>query len=283
MRLDPKDFKIRCSTLGQIMTEPRGGSNLGKYNKLKESVDASVAKYTATANKETKTAQNLFLKIGKDKIALQELGNIKDLPNLSATAKTYCKKWLKFYEFGRKRPLVSKYLTKGITQEEEGFKLICEVLDLGMVFKNEESAEDGYSRGTSDLNLSDTIIDNKCSWDLETFPAYENFMPDAGYEWQIRGYMELYNKPKGKLIYTLVDTPQHLIESEAKRFCFQMDETFTEAIYNEFEHNMTYGDIEPSKRVKVFNIERKEDTAELIRNRVIECRNYIESIINYLK
>jgi hypothetical protein len=91
--------------------------------------------------------------------------------------------------------------------------------------------------------------------------------------------MNLTDKKHAKLIYCLSDTPQHLIEREARNYCyyngygdFEMD------IYNDFHKKLTYNDVPNNLKIKIFEIDRNDKDIQLIKDRVIECRRYIEEL-----
>jgi hypothetical protein len=60
-------------------------------------------------------------------------------------------------------------------------------------------------------------VDIKTAWSVSTFPLSEEDVASTQrtlYEWQIRGYCRLWNKPLGRISYCLVDTPEKLIGFE---------------------------------------------------------------------
>jgi hypothetical protein len=65
--------------------------------------------------------------------------------------------------------------------------------------------------GECDIDTDGLVLDAKTSWSLETFPATpeeaESKSNASLYEWQGRGYMMLYNRPKFELFYGMVSTP----------------------------------------------------------------------------
>ena len=226
-----KEFKIRCSAIGQIMTNPR-------TNKAKEAGE------------------------------------------LSETAKSYCKMWLKSALFDRDYEFSSKYTDKGITVEDSSIEFAAEQLGWGMVFKNEEYKENEYLTGTCDLKLSNKIIDIKNAYDWATFPLFDDVPPNDHNDKQLQGYMELYDKDEAQIVYTLMDTPEHLIEREITSAVYksgldEMPAGFEEKIIR----NHTYSDVPEKLRIKAFpTIQRDREFIKAVYQRVIECRNYIETL-----
>ena len=91
--------------------------------------------------------------------------------------------------------------------------------------------------------------------------------------------MALTGKTKARLIYVLSDTPENLIEKEAYFWCKNNGyEDLDIDVYKRFEKNMTYKDVEPSKKIKAFEIDRDETVINAIYDRVKECRTYINNL-----
>jgi hypothetical protein len=152
------------------------------------------------------------------KIRSSALGKIMTNPRkktevLSATCKTYIKELVKEDLFGYKSTIDSKYLTKGIDMEDTSIDLYNEVHGT-LYLKNTERLENEFITGECDINAEDKIIDIKSSWSLETFPASPEDIDavKTGYEWQLRSYMWLYDKPKAELAYCMVSTPDYLLK-----------------------------------------------------------------------
>jgi hypothetical protein len=202
----------------------------------------------------------------------------KEAGILSQTAKTYCETWLKEKLYMRFKVFSNKYTEKGLDVEGDAIKYIAEQLNLGLVFKNEEQFENDFLRGTPDLLLKDCVIDNKSSWDCFTFPLFDT-EPDKGYWWQLQGYMALTGRANAKLIYTLMDAPQHLIDKEVERELWfnrvPLDE-ITWEVREQMSSKYRYNNMPDKLRLKVFEIQRDEDSINKIYANVEKCRNYID-------
>jgi len=256
-----KQFKIRCSAIGHIMTEPKGAITEKQLDEIK-----------VLQLKENPTDKQLD--------RLKELCDKRDNPELSATTKGYCEDWLKSQIFNRKLEFTSKYTEKGLIMEDDAIDFVAKQLNLGMLFKNEQRFEDNYMTGETDIQIKDFVFDIKNSWSWETFPLFEKYIPNQLYYWQLQGYMNLTNRKQSKLIYVLSNTPQHLIEREAKNYCFYNGYGDLDMeIYNEFHRKLTYDDIPAKLKLKIFEINRNEQDIDRIKNRVIECRKYIDELI----
>lgn len=178
---------------------------------------------------------------------------------LTQTAKTYIRGLVKCETFHYKINVESKYLTKGTNCEDDSIELYNEVFFTDYE-KNSTRLFNNYIQGECDINAPSKIIDIKTSWSKATFPAIEQEAKEAvkkaGYEWQLRGYMMLYDKPFSEIAYCLVDTPDELLEYENNYTLHHVD------------------DIEPQLRVTKICFERCQEKEELIKTKVIEARKY---------
>ena len=206
--------------------------------------------------------------------------NAKKKGELSKTAQSYCKDWIKEQIYSRRKEFTSKYTDKGNIVEDTSIDTIGNYLNLGMIIKNEEDFSNDFMTGTPDLNLSELVIDAKNSWDCFTFPLFETDIPDKKYYWQLQGYMALTGKDKAMLCYTLEDTPLNITEREAYYHCKSngFDE-LDQDVFNEFVHKHTYSDIDIKYKIKIFDVARDNDAIMAIQDRVIECREYIETLL----
>jgi hypothetical protein len=204
------------------------------------------------------------------KIRSSALGKIMTNPRkksetLSAGCKTYIKELVKEDLFGYKSTIDSKYLTKGIDMEDTSIDLYNEVHGT-LYLKNTERLSNEFITGECDINAEDKIIDIKSSWSLETFPASPDDVNNKDYEWQLRGYMMLYNKPKAELAYCMVNTPDYLLKDWDNWDIHKVD-----------KHD-------PFLRVTCISFERDTEKEELIAQRVKDCREfyneYKDSILN---
>ena len=214
------------------------------------------------------------------KIRASACGQIMGVKGLGKTGESYVKQWVLEQIYQRKKLITTKYMQKGNEVEDNSLDFVAEQLGYGMLIKNNEYFENDFITGTPDAILKDLIIDVKNSWDFSTFPLLETQVPNADYYWQAQCYMALTGRKSYKLIYTLMNTPEHLIEKEAYWWCknngyddLEMD------IYEDFKARMTYDNIDTKYRIKVFDIAYNESDIEKINERVKECRTLIEKLI----
>lgn len=210
------EFKIRCSAIGQIMTNSRTKGQLSK------------------------------------------------------TAQSYVETWIKEQIYKRRKVITTKYMDKGNMVENESISFAGRVLNADIT-KNEQRYENELLIGTPDVITEDYVIDVKNSWDCFTFPLFYENVPNKDYFYQAQGYMALTGLSHYKLIYTLLDTPDSLIEREFK-YASELD-------YDTFAKDYRYSEIDEAYRIRIFEIERDDSVIDAINGRVIECRNYINNLI----
>ena len=183
---------------------------------------------------------------------------------LSEGAKTYIKEVAKENFYGYRTDINSKYIFKGRDQEFDSIELLNSVRFTNYE-KNTVRMVDEYMTGEADIVTDDLIIDIKTSWSLDTFPALAEDGYDSKYEWQLRAYMMLYNKPKAELIYCMVTTSNELL--------------------NEWEnldiHRVDH--IAPEKRITVLSFDRDEAKEQEMIERLELCTEYYNEYYKLLE
>ncbi len=116
--------------------------------------------------------------------------------------------------------------------------------------------EDDFFTGTPDCMHEGVVYDFKTSWDCFTFPLFDQ-EPDMWYYYQLQVYMHLTGLRKGKLVYTLQDTPDYLTHEEP----------------------VSYAHVDNSYRVKEFEIDYDPIVIETAKAKVLECREYVKELL----
>lgn len=145
---------------------------------------------------------------------------IKEGP-LSVGAKTYIRELAAQEIFGIDFEIGGKPLEKGIECEEEAIQLLNRVRGLDLK-KNTERKNNGILTGECDLFDSQNRRghDLKCSWSAATFPILPIDCSNALYDWQMRGYLMLWDAEEWEVNYALVDTPERLVSFEPMQMHF---------------------------------------------------------------
>lgn len=233
------DFRMRCSSLGQLMTDPKAIDPA-----LLDEDSAVIAKKKVKSEAEVALLQELF-----------------DY-SLSAGAKTYLKNWAREYLLGFHEVVTTKYMDKGLIVENEAIALYNRRFFTSYV-KNTERRQNDWISGECDIYTgpeASGIIDTKSSWSRATFPLTAEDGHDRDYEWQMRGYMWLWEARSARVAYCLVDTPEELIRYEQREL-------------HEVE------EIDERLRVTVVEYQRDPALEQKIARKVQAARNYLGAYV----
>ena len=185
---------------------------------------------------------------------------------LSETAKKVVEDEIRALYFGVREKISSKAMQKGIDCEQVSIDLLNNVeFRLSKPYvKNSERKSNEWITGECDIYDAETrtIRDIKTSWSIATYPLFADNAND--YEWQMRGYMMLWDCDTAIVDYCLVDTPEHLIGYEQREL-----------------HIVSH--IESEKRVKSFVFERDEQKEQRIKERCEQLQEYFELLKQRLK
>ena len=184
---------------------------------------------------------------------------------LSQTAKSYIIQKAKEDFFEYRSELNSKYITKGLAQEQDSINLL-NLVRLEDYKKNEERVENEWLSGCCDIITDTSIIDIKTSWSLDTFPATTYELKDTSdYEWQGRAYMWLYDMPAFELCYVMVTTAPEIM--------------------GEYENgSLHYVDhIAPEKRITSIKFERDKEIEIQMAERLILATEFYNEVLTQLK
>lgn len=196
------------------------------------------------------------------KIRAHQLGDIMTSPKskseeLSVTAKGVIRSNVKQEIFGYKNQINSKYIEKGITHEQDSIDLLNKVR-LTDYTKHYGRIDYVQLSGECDILTDDTVIDLKTSWSLITWPGTPAEAHNKAYEWQLRAYMYLYERPKAELIFCMVSTDPELCKYEPEDI-------------HQVDH------IDPYMRITVVSYERDLDLEEQMRQRLDAAHAYADS------
>ena len=222
------------------------------------------------------------------KIRCSAIGKIMTSPRtkgelLSQTAKTYIEEQVLRAKYGVIKTFSSRYTDKGNLVEDEAIEMASNGLEIGFLYKNHEHFENEWLTGTPDVNTNDILLDVKSSWDATTFPFFATEIPTKDYWYQLQGYLELTGKTDALLVYCLVNTPIQMVEDEIRRAHWAaqlLEENYDLRAEVLKRHNFDH--IPLNRRVKVFKVEKDEQVVNEIKERVELCREYYETLYNFL-
>ena len=196
------------------------------------------------------------------------MGTGKGMFGLTDTATSYIKSLVKAEIYKYDIEINSKYLDKGNNCENSAIELYNEY-NFTNYEKNTVRMYNEWLTGECDINAPGMVIDIKCPWSKETFPATkeeaEKGCKKQGYEWQLRGYMWLYDKDESELAYCLMDTPDYLIEYEPNKSIHEVEQ------------------LDDSLRITSIKFKRDTEKEEKIKEKVISARQYAEWYLEQIK
>lgn len=155
----------------------------------------------------------------------------------------------------------SKEMEKGIEVEDESIALLNRVRGLSLT-KNTERRSNGLITGECDLFDADRSRghDLKSSWSVKTFPGWVIDCMNPIYEWQMRGYMMLWDADEWEVNYALVDTPERLLRHEPLQL-----------------HCVSH--IPEHLRLTTWTLYRDEDKEKAIHTKVLAARRYYAELL----
>lgn len=189
---------FRCHSIGYLMTEPVSVDDALRTPEIEEII----------AKKKRTDEEKALLAEAKEK-------------TLSVTAKTYIRKLVAQDIFGVEFEIGSKQIEKGLIMEDASIALLARVRGLTLK-KNTTRKTNGFLSGEADIFREDVRVGNdvKTAWSFGTFPILPIDAFDKMYEWQMRGYMMLWDAEQWEVNHCLVNTPEHLIGFEPQSMHF---------------------------------------------------------------
>jgi len=265
-------FKIRCSAIGTLMAGQIGLTEK-QFTRMNELLKRK-------ADSQTNKARDLTPFMYKE---LSQLIETHENPKLPQGAKSYVEQWVKERLYERESFKGNKYTDKGLIVEDESIDFIAKQLGYPMLLKNTKHYEGEFITGTPDIVLPSRCIDAKNSWDFSTFPIFETEIPEKSYWWQGQGYMHLTETKVYVLAYTLMDTPQHLVESEYRSHCFRTGTDVNDKEqFEEFQADYQYSELADYKRFKAFSFEYSSQAIQEVESRVKLAQNYVDELLGLI-
>ena len=198
------------------------------------------------------------------------------------TTKTYLNEIFIQETEGVRKEITSKYFEKGKFQEEDGITMLQNTLHKkDLILKNTERKSNDFIHGECDCFTNGIIYDIKNAWDRFTFGKAEL---SHEYEWQIRGYIYLWQASQGRLFYCLNNTPDHILQSEYKKIYWQngfQDESDEEYVNlcMELKDAHNYDSKPLHERFKMWDVQLSADNIDEINEAVINARIYLNQLL----
>ena len=225
------------------------------------------------------------------KIRASEAGKIMASPKkneLPVGAQTYLREWYISEKYGRRMPVRTDQMDKGIRCEEQSISLLQLVEENQILYKkNDKNLTNKWATGTPDLLTDEEVLDIKTAWTFDTFWKAEGVHTKSGmltdYGWQLMVYMWLTGLKNARLVYTLINTPEDtLIGLEsAARWKFQgMDDNPEYDVYCKQLRKMhIFDDIRIDDRVRIWDLEYSEEHIDQLKARVELLQEAAENFV----
>lgn len=282
--MDFSNWKPHASSLGLIMTDPKGKTNEEKYSEAfaeRVIVKGKIADMSAAGKQHLKSYDTLASKYDKLVALCNELEKIKDQVELSETCKSHLVECYVKAKYGRNKDVETDAMIKGTKMEEEGITVLSRN-HKKMYLKNTEFLENEWVCGTPDIRTNEgeagVIIDTKLSWDQFTFEKNRISEMDPKYYWQLQGYTWLDDAEAGKIAYVLVNTPEFLIDKAIKRMQFNVPESEWFDTEVQIRKNMIFDDVHIRERLIEQECNRSEADIERAKGRIVDCRKFLQQL-----
>lgn len=207
------------------------------------------------------------------KFRCSQLSNLVKVPQkkgetLSETAKSAVLDTVKQDKFGFHSFLGNVKTRKGVMLEQQAIGL-SSLLDYQRYEKNTVRKENDLIAGECDIFDAENrrIIDIKCAWDIGSHPFFkseaEKKTLSSGYDWQMQGYMWLYDCDITEIHYWLLPCPDELLPHYDDR------EQLIDLV----------NQIELRERRTVHKIERDEKMIERIKEIIPHCQSFYRELL----
>jgi hypothetical protein len=238
----PAELVIRCSSIGRLMAKPENADLDPAY--VTPELQAIIAK--------TKRSEG-------EKALLEHARRC----SLSAGGKTHVRELLREDIYGfTPSEIHTRPIQKGIAVEAQCIDMLARLTGRPLA-KNAERRTDGFISGECDI--FDAPVrrgrDIKAPYSMETMPIALADCYDSGYEWQMRGYMMLWDAEAWSVDYVLVSTPDEFIGLEPPDLHF-------------VDH------IPEHLRWTTWEIQRNYAAEALIADKVDAARRYYRQVLN---
>jgi hypothetical protein len=251
-KINWKKYLFRSSQLSNIMSGSVGlseaqrkdfeylksikGKPIGLTDKQQKLMDdlKTRDKTTGLTSKQSDTLDELKRKskavkelTPKQKEKFDEYSAIEKDESLPVGVQNYLKKLYREEKYNRRKRLESKYVLKGIAQEDEAITMYSEYTGYAFI-NNKERINNDYITGEYDIYIGDDVdsivegFDTKCSYDLSTFPFKDEPL-NTNYYYQNMCYMWLSGAKKWTTVYCLTNTPDKMIKDMIYREDFRWD------------------------------------------------------------
>ena len=195
--------------------------------------------------------------------------------HLAETTKTWLKEKAVEQVLGLKKTVETKQMKKGTMCLPHSIDLYNQVMHTTYTQNKRTKRKHGFV-ATPTLLGKNCAVKICTSWDATTFPFFDDEVSKqvkkAGYDWQCRVYMMLFEIDTAQVSYCLVDTPMEAPDGEI------LLHYWDDYLLHKFE-----GSVDPKKRVSVSNLmERDLGIEEKMLQRYEVANSYYQKYVEEL-
>lgn len=268
--LDWSQFLISASSISQIMSRPKGCTDL--TNSQKE-------KYTTLLLKEelSESEKKTFDVLTAKK---ERFNN----PELSVAAKKYMITRYSWDKYNRGTLSVnekSACLVKGNELEADAIKMLSK-RDRTKYIRGTDFVSNDFIFGRCDIYSPDRnkVIDIKVSWGIHSYLPNHIIDLSTKYWMQMQAYLDLYNLDKGEVCWVLLNTPTFLLDREKAKLTEnymtgEIDAEKFEESMERLDLNYDYSKIPNSRKIITFQVTREPAFMEKVYKKVEKCREWM--------
>lgn len=236
------DLVVRCSSIGKLMAKPENADLEPEF--LTPEV-ADIIRRTKRSEEEKSVLEDVRRK------------------SLSAGGKTHVRELVREAIYGfEPKEIETRPIMKGRAVEGQCIEMLARLTGRPLA-KNAERRSNGIISGECDIWDAPLLHgrDIKAPYSMETMPIVLADCFDAGYDWQMRGYMSLWSAQTWSVDYVLVSTPEEFIGFEPAHLHF---------VDHIAEHH----------RWTTWTVKRDAEMEDRIFDKVMAARRYYLQVMN---
>lgn len=266
------DFKLHCTSISKVLTNPRWATDVTK---------SEAAKLSKILIQEERSEDDLSF-IEKCRLKKDIFLN----PPLSEGCKSHLiERYLRDkYNLGwlSSGDKFSYQLLKGVALEPLAVEILSRVDNIEY-FRPEEAKSSDFLTGKPDIFCYNhkKLVDIKILWNAASFAKLHVQKLSLQVYCQLQGYMEVYGFDESEACYLLLNTPPYFIEQKKKDLVKKFVEgTLTRDEFNEKIYEMAdFFDYEKkipeSRRIIRYSIKKDNEILDRIHKKVPLCRDFL--------
>lgn len=198
-------------------------------------------------------------------------------------------------KYGIRKRFSNKSMEKGIQNEPMSLEIAARVLGWYEFDKDAPKVRryDDFLTGETDFESELRIADVKSSFDHLSFPDHSKVIKNVpDYEWQMRGYMRIYEREQISLVYVLTPIPEQMLQDQIRReiwgamanpaYSGMSMEEIENTVEEQFRNEVDFDVIPEEKRVREFILKRDAAKEHQLITRLTLCKAIYKEIFNQI-